>query len=396
MAAIEEMKIWIITQDQEGERFQALKAKLEALGYAFEVWPGVDVSPAVSELGEIDEMHEYALRYAGRGPGIAQGQVGATLAHVDLWREVARSEEAAIILEDDAIPGPGFDPGEIEAAGFAVSFLWSYKMKAEGYDPEESDPGFYPLESAPRAAGSVAYAITPEGARSLLNPLLVRVERSSRLQAALEDPDHPVRKYIEQVEGIGEVMAVAHQPVDFYLGYLMSRRALDAGVSCPPCIDHGGLRSTIAGSAWWTAPRERKALSLSQKKQRAARSSVVAYEREQAAGVEIEGILPEPVLLDGTVSARDAFVAKMLMLREAQEVAKAAGPEHEAAFLASPQKVTDRDGEPVELANVQAVRQLLLAYGAQWEERWRAHTEKLSRIRAAETEEELDAALASV
>lgn len=106
--------------------------------------------------------------------------------------------------------------------------------------------------------------------------------------------------------------------------------------------------------------------------------------RRLAAGVEIGGI---------TLAAGDAdqqaFTRLLTLLREAHELQPDAASK--SAFMNTPQVITDIHGKPHTLPGVNALRKLLVAYGAAIRDLWTTHATRKAAIRSATTRQELDA-----
>lgn len=82
----------------------------------------------------------------------------------------------------------------------------------------------------------------------------------------------------------------------------------------------------------------------------------------------------------------------LTLLREAHDLQPDAAAK--AAFLTTPQVITDIHGTPHTLQGVRALRQLLVAYGAELRDLWTAHVTRKAQVGDAKTHEELDAVLA--
>jgi hypothetical protein len=110
-----------------------------------------------------------------------------------------------------------------------------------------------------------------------------------------------------------------------------------------------------------------------------------AARKRLAAGIEVNGIT-----LAAGEADQQAFTRLLILLREAHDLQPDSAAK--AAFMNTPQVITDIRGVPQTLPGVRALRLLLVAYGAAIREQWSTHATRKAAIRAASTREELDAA----
>ena len=110
-----------------------------------------------------------------------------------------------------------------------------------------------------------------------------------------------------------------------------------------------------------------------------------AARKRLAAGIEINGIT-----LAAGEADQQAFIRLLILLREAHDLQPDSAAK--AAFMNTPQVITDIRGVPHRLPGVRALRLLLVAYGAAIRDQWTAHATRKAAIRAANTREQLDAA----
>jgi hypothetical protein len=110
-----------------------------------------------------------------------------------------------------------------------------------------------------------------------------------------------------------------------------------------------------------------------------------AARKRLAAGIEVNGIT-----LAAGEADQQAFTRLLILLREAHDLQPDSAAK--AAFMNTPQVITDIRGVPQTLPGVRALRLLLVAYGAAIREQWTTHATRKAAIRAASTREELDAA----
>jgi hypothetical protein len=109
-----------------------------------------------------------------------------------------------------------------------------------------------------------------------------------------------------------------------------------------------------------------------------------AAQQRLKAGIEINGIT-----LAAGEADQQAFTRLLTLLREAHELQPDAAAK--AAFMNTPQVITDIHGVPHTLPGVRALRLLLVAYGAAIRDLWTLHATRRAAIRSATTREELDA-----
>jgi hypothetical protein len=110
-----------------------------------------------------------------------------------------------------------------------------------------------------------------------------------------------------------------------------------------------------------------------------------AARKRLAAGIEVNGIT-----LAAGEADQQAFTRLLILLREAHDLQPDSAAK--AAFMNTPQVITDIRGVPQTLPGVRALRLLLVAYGAAIREQWSTHATRKAAIRAANSREELDAA----
>ena len=114
----------------------------------------------------------------------------------------------------------------------------------------------------------------------------------------------------------------------------------------------------------------------------------VLWRNQLAAGIEVGGIT-----LAATENDQAAFTRLLTLLREVESLQ----PDEtaRAAFLGSPQVITDMRGLPRTQPSVGALRQLLVAYGAAIRDLWTAYAAKRASAEAATSQTELDAIMAA-
>ena len=146
------MKTYVITNDKT--RAAATLASLASLNP--EVFHGVDPSTLTRESEELKIISGSKVR-----ADMLYGHIGCTLAHARLWKVVAEATEPCLIVEDDAVLIEGTDLSNLPEC----NFLWLYASPNSKARPLPDGVSEYARLQNP---GTVAYRLTPEGARILL------------------------------------------------------------------------------------------------------------------------------------------------------------------------------------------------------------------------------------
>lgn len=153
------MKTFIITTNST--RAAATLASVDALNP--EIFQGSDASAWTKESEELR-----IIRGATTRPGLLYGQAGCTLSHVRIWKLVAEGTQPCLILEDDAVLTDDADLSSWPEC----DFLWLYGNPNPEKNPLPIGVSEYARLYNP---GTVAYRLTPAGAKQLLacfaNPL---------------------------------------------------------------------------------------------------------------------------------------------------------------------------------------------------------------------------------
>lgn len=101
------MKTFLINLKRNADRLAAVSKRLAERGIAFERFPAVDGRALTPE----ERRRTYSPVRAAlvRGYGFYAGEIGCALSHLAICRKmVAEGLDLACVLEDDAIPEPGF------------------------------------------------------------------------------------------------------------------------------------------------------------------------------------------------------------------------------------------------------------------------------------------------
>jgi GR25 family glycosyltransferase involved in LPS biosynthesis len=146
------MKTYVITNDSA--RAAATLASLASLNP--EIFDGVKPSTLTRESEELK-----IIRGSTKRVNMLYGHVGCALAHARLWRVVAEQTEPCLIVEDDAVLKEGTDLDSLPDC----NFLWLYSNPNPETNPLPVGVSEFARLYDP---GTVAYRLTPEGARILL------------------------------------------------------------------------------------------------------------------------------------------------------------------------------------------------------------------------------------
>lgn len=101
------MKTFLVNLDRNADRLAAVSKRLAERGIAFERFPAVDGRALAPE----ERRRSYSPVRAAlvRGWGLLPGELGCALSHLGICRRMlADGRDLVCVLEDDAIPGPGF------------------------------------------------------------------------------------------------------------------------------------------------------------------------------------------------------------------------------------------------------------------------------------------------
>lgn len=155
------------------DRLAGMAAQLSRLGLA---WSRVEAIDAGA--GEREQRAAFGRGLAARAFPATRGDIACTLTHQRLWRQIARGEAAAVVLEDDALLSAAFadlmaaDLGDLmrrHDMGVLKLEFWPGPEKSRRFPAGEfiapvlRDIRLYRMRST--FLGTGAYVITPEGAR---------------------------------------------------------------------------------------------------------------------------------------------------------------------------------------------------------------------------------------
>ncbi len=99
--------IFVLTMHGDEARRAPLVAWLEAQGFEYELFFGVDGRDGLAPEWEPGIDRDAAARRLGRRMG--DGEFACALSHQEIYRDVLdRGLPGAVVLEDDAVPGAGF------------------------------------------------------------------------------------------------------------------------------------------------------------------------------------------------------------------------------------------------------------------------------------------------
>ncbi|MGE4451366.1 glycosyltransferase family 25 protein [Castellaniella sp.] len=166
--------IRIINLPARADRRERIAAQLAALGpYPYRFFE------AIHGARQPDHplFHHYdaaaRARAKGRNNPLKPSQLGCFASHYLLWQECAESGESLIVIEDDAILLPNFQDFLARASVMAAHWplVWLHDNDKPGRDPSIAVERIGPFVLHKKLKGhfrTVAYLITPQGARSLL------------------------------------------------------------------------------------------------------------------------------------------------------------------------------------------------------------------------------------
>ena len=175
--------IFVISLARAKDRRAAMIRRLDAANVRYEMTDGID-GREINRADYADRLEQYhrsegscfrlnhnRTRFAGR---LSPGEIGCYLSHYNLWRRIADEQiPAAVVLEDDAEPKPGFAEvvAEIAACDWRWDLVYLHRDHSDKiYRTLQTFGGGYrlaQLNKTPNAAG--AYMISASGAKKLLH-----------------------------------------------------------------------------------------------------------------------------------------------------------------------------------------------------------------------------------
>jgi GR25 family glycosyltransferase involved in LPS biosynthesis len=361
------MNARVMNLEPTGERWDGFVSSAADAGLAFTRFPAFDTRAMTLDGPEAKQV--------AHGPGTLKAMVGCTLSHLALWQECVASGEPMLIFEDDARFVEGvWDLALIESLlGTEADVLMMHAIASE--TPPVSEPAV-PIQPEFWLT-TCGYAITAEAAAALL--AYCRREWRPELEGV---PTH-------EWEGRTCFYWGPHI-VDRFIHRVAITGDLRVRLMVPNPIAHSGLESTIVGSDYLIPPKplpEVRPMPFNVRKANTLRSLDRVAEHRLAQGVEVGGIL-----LAAGEKDQVAFARLLTLLREAHDLQPDAASK--SAFLATPQVITDLNGQPHTLPDVGSLRQLLVGYGAAVRDLWTAHATRRAGVAAAADETELEATLA--
>ncbi len=166
-----DLDIHVINLARRPDRLDQIAGQLDALGLGWNRVEAVDASDA-----EADDLHD-AFGRGSRTYPATTGDIGCTLTHQRLWREIAASGRPAVVLEDDARLSENF--ARLMRCDFAGMMrrhdmgavkleFWPGPQKSRRFPageligPVAGDIRLYRLRSS--FLGTCGYVMTPAGA----------------------------------------------------------------------------------------------------------------------------------------------------------------------------------------------------------------------------------------
>lgn len=161
--------VFAVALDRDHDRRRHIELALAREGIAAEIFPAVDGRDlTAAALGELHRRGDLA---AGFESELNRGQIACALSHLRvLERILERGCHRALVLEDDALPAPGFRERLAERlrqapAGFDLLYLFSSPHPSSVLSEIDGCPHFrratYPL-------GTVGYVVSRQGAGRIL------------------------------------------------------------------------------------------------------------------------------------------------------------------------------------------------------------------------------------
>ncbi len=160
---------YIINLPGSLERRKRIEQAMAMLGYPhFAFFPAVD-----GRKGEhpILQRYDNGLRIRKKGNPLTPGEVGVFASHFLLWQRCVELNEPILVMEDDIEPTPHF----LCLLERLPSWLQQYDyLKLAGlfdtaYRELESRPPFHVVLYHKGPSGGQCYALTPRGAKALLD-----------------------------------------------------------------------------------------------------------------------------------------------------------------------------------------------------------------------------------
>lgn len=170
------MRVHVINLERSRDRRAFMQGQLRDLGIDYQFFAAVDASK-----GQLESVTRYDERAALRwlGHPLQPAEIGCFASHYLLWEQCARSGEPLVVVEDDVVLEPAF----VHALALAAQrieqrrFIRLCGLARRRTRLMEELPGGYRLVrylKGPR--GTQCYAISPDGARALLDGARVWID----------------------------------------------------------------------------------------------------------------------------------------------------------------------------------------------------------------------------
>ncbi len=171
---LERLPIKVVNLDRRPDRWEATTAALaEALDE--QTLARVERVRAVDGM-ELAMTTDLEHLFRNNDFHFRRGMIGCALTHLEIWREVARSNELTLVLEDDVTFIDDFRGQLIEALGqlpdqrlFDLAYLGAFRVVTD-HDRQLRHPRdrWSSLSWQSYGGGTFGYLVTPHGARRLL------------------------------------------------------------------------------------------------------------------------------------------------------------------------------------------------------------------------------------
>ena len=163
------ISIEVISLPESAARRASVARQLDPTGLAWSFFDAIKPSALAAPPTEYDA----GKRQSFTGYPMSEGEIGCFLSHRAVWREVVSRQRACLVLEDDFAIGEGEDLAGLLAlvaphlAGFGF-------IRLNGIFPVRSKPvrqlgGHAIVKTHRDPAGTLAYLVTPDAAKRLLD-----------------------------------------------------------------------------------------------------------------------------------------------------------------------------------------------------------------------------------
>ena len=165
------MRTLVVTLERATDRQQNIAAQFKAIGHRFEYFHGVDGREGHHPLFA---HYNEPKRLKARGEPLSSGQLGCFASHYRVWQECVDSQEAVLVIEDDAL----IDPERFRTFVNAIPELpedveclrlFENKSKVrKGIHPRHLAGELYVKKFLKGHMSTTGYYLTPSGARKFL------------------------------------------------------------------------------------------------------------------------------------------------------------------------------------------------------------------------------------